>query len=115
MLYLTLILGLVVVTTLAVLITRWQCRRSRRLREASAELEAQKQKMKSPIPSMPPGGEGGISPFGNPTDPFEDPPGSVEIVMFTPRSSFKKALPIEEDDCSFPRAPVATHKNFYYS
>ncbi|KAG8189401.1 hypothetical protein JTE90_020217 [Oedothorax gibbosus] len=115
MLYLTLILSLVVVTTLAVLVTKWKCRRTRRLREASAELEAQKNKMKSPIPSTPPGGEGGISPFGNPTDPFEDPPGSVEIVMFTPRSSFKKALPIEEDDCSFPRAPVATHKNFYYS
>lgn len=112
-LYLTLSLSIALVTVLALLTVRFYVRRSRRRREDRSGPP------KPPIPDTPPGG-GGISPFGEDCtdlDHFDNPArdSGVEVVRFATRSSLRRAQPIEDDDCSFPRAPVRAQNNYYYS
>lgn len=112
-LYLTLSLSIALVAVLAMLTVRFYVRRSRRRREDRSGPP------KPPIPDTPPGG-GGISPFGEDCtdlDHFDNPArdSGVEVVRFATRSSLRRAQPIEDDDCSFPRAPVRAQNNYYYS
>lgn len=113
-LYLTLSLSIALVAVLAMLTVRFYVRRSRRRREDRSGPP------KPPIPDTPPGGGGGISPFGEDCtdlDHFDNPArdSGVEVVRFATRSSLRRAQPIEDDDCSFPRAPVRAQNNYYYS
>ncbi|XP_042906927.1 protein eva-1 homolog C isoform X2 [Parasteatoda tepidariorum] len=112
-LYLTLSLSLALLVVFVILTTKFYMRRSRRLREARGAAN------KPPIPDTPPG-SGGISPFGEDCtdlDHFDNPArdSGVEVVRFATRSSLRRAQPIEDDDCSFPRAPVRAQNNYYYS
>ncbi|XP_035214895.1 protein eva-1-like, partial [Stegodyphus dumicola] len=112
-LYLTLSLSIALVAILAIVTTKFYMRRSRRLREERGL------PTKSPLPDTPPSG-GGISPFGEDCtdlDHFDNPArdSSVDVVRFATRSSLRRAQPIEDDDCSFPRAPVRAQNNYYYS
>lgn len=112
-LYLTLSLSIALVSVLAILTTRFYIRRSRRRREERGGPS------KPPIPDTPSSG-GGISPFGEDCtdlDHFDNPArdSGVEVVRFAARSSLRRAQPIEDDDCSFPRAPVRAQNNYYYS
>lgn len=112
-LYLTLSLSISLVAILAILTTKFYLRRSRRNREERGGPP------KPPIPDTPSVG-GGISPFGEDCtdlDHFDNPArdSGVEVVRFATRSSLRRAQPIEDDDCSFPRAPVRAQNNYYYS
>ncbi|CAL1294257.1 unnamed protein product [Larinioides sclopetarius] len=108
-LYLTLSLSIALVALLAILTTKFYLRRSRRLREERAAPS------KPPLPADPPGSGGGISPFGDDCTDLDHFDSGVDVVRFTSRSSLRRAQPIEEDDCSFPRAPVRAQNNYYYS
>lgn len=111
-LYLTLGVSIAFLFVLAISITRFYVRRARRRREGNGP-------PKPPIPDTPPD-RGGISPFGDDCtdlDHFDNPErdSGVDVVRFAARSSLRRAQPIEDDDCSFPRAPVREQNNFYYS
>ncbi|XP_055945109.1 protein eva-1-like isoform X4 [Argiope bruennichi] len=108
-LYLTLSLSIALVAILAILTTKFYMRRSRRLREERAAPS------KPPLPADTPGSGGGISPFGDDCTDLDHFDSGVDVVRFTSRSSLRRAQPIEEDDCSFPRAPVRAQNNYYYS
>ncbi|GFQ87256.1 uncharacterized protein TNCT_599841 [Trichonephila clavata] len=108
-LYLTLSLSIALVAVLAILTTKFYLRRSRRLREERGAPS------KPPLPTDAPGTGGGISPFGDDCTDLDHFDSGVEVVRFAARSSLRRAQPIEEDDCSFPRAPVRAQNNYYYS
>ncbi|GFV07005.1 uncharacterized protein TNCV_2085661 [Trichonephila clavipes] len=108
-LYLTLSLSIALVAVLAILTTKFYLRRSRRLREERGAPS------KPPLPTDVPGTGGGISPFGDDCTDLDHFDSGVEVVRFAARSSLRRAQPIEEDDCSFPRAPVRAQNNYYYS
>lgn len=112
-LYLTLGISTVFLTVLAALTTKYYFRKSRRRRKRNGS-------SKPPIPDKPAGVVGGINPTGNDcTDlqHFDNPAieSGVEVVHFASRSSLRRAQSIEDDCCSFPRAPVETENNYYYS
>ncbi|XP_054706648.1 protein eva-1-like [Uloborus diversus] len=112
-LYLTLSLSVAVLVILAVLTAKFYLRRTRRLRDEKGRGGIMPSK--PPLPDTPPSSGGGISPFGEDCtelERFDD--SGVDVVRFA-RSSLRRAQPIEEDDCSFPRASVRAQNNYYYS
>ncbi|KAG8193519.1 hypothetical protein JTE90_003730 [Oedothorax gibbosus] len=111
-LYLTLGLSLALVLILGVMTARFYARR-RRSSTSSGPRETASSSKGGPE------ARGGIGPFD--PDPFDPSAGggSIEVLRFpnSRTSSLRRALDEhEEDDCSFPRAPVrAPHNNYYYS